>query len=343
MLLKELSEAMGVSGQEQEIREILRNKVRDLADNVYTDALGNLIVYKKGNGDSLKVMVAAHMDEIGLMITKITESGLLKFRPFGIDPRVLPSKSVVIGEKKVPGVIGAPPIHLQKKDHDTPFSLEDMYIDIGTTREDDAKEIINPGDAATFTTKCEMIGDGKIKGKAFDDRAGCAVLVELLKEDWPFDFYGVFTVQEEVGARGAETAAYSIEPDLALVIEGTSASDVPETNEHGYSTALDKGPALTLMDRSIIPHRGLLMALEETARSRDIPYQFRRATAGGTDAGKIHLSRQGIPSAVISIPCRYIHSPVSVLSLADLENTEKLLKAFLNTLGKGGIEIEGLN
>ncbi|MEC9488753.1 MAG: M42 family metallopeptidase, partial [Halanaerobium sp.] len=326
-----------------EVRNLIRDKVSRFVDEIYTDTMGNLIAHKKGNQAGPKVMVAAHMDEIGAMVTGITEEGLLKFRPFGVAPRVLPAKIVLVGKDKVKGVIGAPPIHLQKKDQDRPFELDDLYIDIGADKEEEAKKLVKIGDPVVFATKCEEIGDGKIKGKSFDDRAGCAVLIELLKLKWPLDLYGVFTVQEEVGARGAATAAYRIKPDLALVLEGTSASDVPDIKEHGYSTTLEQGPALTLMDRSVIPHQGLVRALEATAKGKDIPYQYRRATVGGTDAGKIHLTKEGIPSAVISIPCRYIHSPVSILAREDLVNTERLLKEFLSSLGEGGIKIEGIN
>ena len=336
MLLKKLSEAAGVSSNENEVRDIIKKEIEDKVDSFRTDVMGNLIAVKGENKKGPKMMLAAHMDEIGLMITAIEKNGLLKFRPVGgIDKRVLVSKPVFVGEKKVKGVIGAKAIHLQKPaERKKPIPYSNLYIDIGADSKDEAKKSVSKGDFVTFNTKFSQLGINHAKGKAFDDRVGCAALIDLLKYDYDFPVYAVFAVQEEVGLRGAARAAYDIDPDLALVVEGTSASDVPETDEHGYSTTVDKGPALTVMDSSVIASKKILQGLTNTAEENDIPYQYRRANVGGTDAGKINLTREGIPAAVVSLPCRYIHSPVSLISLTDYDYLKELLKSYLHQLNK---------
>ena len=336
MLLKKLSEAVGVSSNENEVRDIIKEEIDDLVDSYRTDVMGNLIAVKGAKKDGPRVMLAAHMDEIGLMITAIEKNGLLKFRPVGgIDKRVLVSKPVYVGENKIKGVIGSKAIHLQQPDErKKPIPLRELYIDIGVDSREEAQKSVNKGDFVSFNTKFSQLGINHAKGKAFDDRVGCAAMIDLLKHDYDFPLYTVFAVQEEVGLRGAARAAYDINPDLAIVIEGTSASDVPETDEHGYSTTVDKGPALTVMDNSVIASKNILNGLIDTAEQKNIPYQYRRANVGGTDAGTINLTREGIPAAVISLPCRYIHSPVSLISLSDYDHLKDLTKIYLQQLNK---------
>lgn len=344
MLLKALTEAFGVSGQEQEVREILRNHVHPHCDEVETDSIGNLIAVRRGSkNDGPKVMIAAHMDEIGLMVTFIEKSGVLRFSPVGgIDPRVLVSKAVYVGKNRVPGVIGAKPVHLQKKDEaDKPFELDGLFIDIGAKDRDEAEKLVKPGDGAVFATEYSEVGTGRAKAKAFDDRVGCAVAAEILAQDrrWSFTLQAVFTVQEEVGARGAQIAAYRLEPDLALALEGTTASDVPGSKEHQYSTALGKGPALTHTDASLVSDARIVRRLIEVAEAANIPFQFRELAVGGTDAGRIHLIREGIPAAVVSVPTRYIHSPVSIIDKNDFNNAVKLVAAFLDSIEERGLPL----
>ncbi|MBF8436743.1 M42 family metallopeptidase [Halanaerobiaceae bacterium Z-7014] len=339
MLLEKMINATGISSREKEIRDLIREEIKDNVDEIYTDKMGNLIASKGKEKDGPKVMLAAHMDEVGLMITEITSDGLLKFQPVGgIDKRVLVSKPVLVGEDKMAGVIGAKAIHLQKKsERDKPIDFDNLYIDIGVNSKKEAEKHVDLGDVAVFSTKYEELGNGRVIGKAFDDRVGCSIIAELTEYDFDMPVYFVFTVQEEVGLRGAGVAAFDIAPDLALVLEGTTAADVPENKEHRYSTSVGKGPALTLMDRTVIADKNILTGLIEVAEDNGIDYQFRRTDAGGNDAGAISLSREGVPSAVISLPCRYIHSPLSLIDLDDYNKMNKLVKLYLERLARKGI------
>ncbi len=331
MYLKELSELDGVSGDEGRVRKFIEEKIKDKVDSLKVDVLGNLIAFKKGTRSNRKFVLAAHMDEVGLMVIGADSSGFLRFEPVGgIDRRVLVAKQVLVGPDRVPGVIGSKPIHLQKRnERNTPLQWQELYIDIGAKDKAEAEKLAPLGTAVIFATSFKQLSDDIVMGKAFDDRVGCSVLLELLKEDYDCSLVCAFTVQEEVGLRGAGPAAYSADPDLALVIEGTTASDVPGVPEHGHATSVGKGPALTIMDRTSIPARPLVEKLRQVALEENIPIQYRRATTGGTDAGKIHLTKGGIPVAGVSVPCRYIHSPASVASLGDIEKTVRLVKGFL--------------
>lgn len=340
MFLKELSEASGISSREQEIRDLIREYVKPNVDEVFTDSLGNLYAVKGKDKEGPKVMLAAHMDEVGLMITNIEKNGLLRFSPVGgVDPRVLVSKPVAIGKNKVIGVIGAKAIHLQRpEERSQVLGYDDLYIDIGASDDDEAKKLVKTGDVAVFTTKFQELGD-LLLGKAFDDRAGCTALIELTKCDFTCPVYFVFTVQEEVGLRGAGPASYRVAPDVALVLEGTTASDVGETDEANYSTTLGEGPAVTIMDRSVISHPGVVSMLFRLATENGIPLQMKRTITGGTDAGKISLSRGGVPTAVMAVPCRYIHSPVTVMNYNDLQHMVKLAEIFVQEIAQKGVEL----
>jgi putative aminopeptidase FrvX len=350
-LLQSLSNAFGPSGSEDAVREVVIGALRAHVDELRVDALGNLHALKRGTGRfALRVMAAAHMDEVSLMITGIESDGTLRFRPAGgIDDRVLLGKVVRVGSERILGVIGVKPVHLLKANERTAvIKIDGQRIDIGAENKDAAARLVKPGDYAVFATQYGLLGAGLpagsgrrraasrpqlVKGKAFDDRAGCTVLVEVLRgKRLPFDLHAAFTVQEEIGLRGARVAAHAIDPHAAFVLEGTTADDLPKDKDVSQSTVLGAGPALTVMDRSLLADHALLEHVQKSARALHIATQFKQPGTGGTDGGAIHLARAGVPTAVISVPCRYIHSPVAVLDVTDLENTIKLTRAALERL-----------
>ncbi|RLC91125.1 MAG: M42 family peptidase [Chloroflexi bacterium] len=344
MILRELSEAFGVSGNEGDVRAIVLDAVRGHVDAVKVDALGNVLAFKRGTGrQRMRVMLAAHMDEVGLMVVGHDNDGFLRVKAVGgIDPRLLPGTILQVGSERIPGVIGVKPIHLLKKEeHEKVPKLEDLVVDIGAKNKDEARKLAPLGTYATFATRFRELGP-TVSGKAFDDRAGCAVLVELLRgERFRFDLHAAFTVQEEVGLRGARVAAYAIEPDCAFALEGTIADDIPKDKDISPTTELGKGPAITVMDRSFIADRRLVRLLTSTAEELGIPYQIKQPGVGGTDAGVIHLTRKGVPSVTVAVPCRYIHSPVALLSLDDFNNTVRLMRQSLSRLTRRALEREG--
>lgn len=341
MLLEQLSMASGVSGNEKEVRDIIKEAVQDRVDEMHVDNLGNLITVKKGKKSGPKVMIAAHMDEVGLMITWVEKNGMLRFTTVGgIDRRVLQGKAVLVGPNRLPGVIGSKPIHRQDPaERSKPMAINQLFIDIGAKSKEDAEKKVKIGDYVIFATKFAEIGDGKYKGKALDDRVGCLVLMETLKNSYSMPVYGVFTTMEEIGTRGAAVSAHAIDPDLGIVLEGTVCADFMFDVPEGHATSSGAGPALSLMDASSIANKKMVQKLVELADKNKIPYQFRRATSGGNDAGRISLTRKGVPACSISVPCRYIHSPVSVVSKSDIDNAVKLLGLFLKSIEQGGLSL----
>lgn len=334
-LLKQLTEAVGVSGEEKEIRRLIRDLIADHVDEWHVDALGNLIATKKGTGESdLRVLVDAHMDEVGLMITEIGNDGMLKFAPVGgFDDRALLGKVVQIGSKKLTGVIGAKPIHLlEGGQYESVVKLDTMRIDVGAKNKEAANGNVKIGDRAAFVTPYEELGPTAV-GKAFDNRAGCAALIELLRaQPYPFDLIAAFTVQEEVGLRGAEVAAYSAQPDAALVLECTPAYDLPNENDVSPNVALGQGPSIYVMDRGTIQDPRLVAHITRTAVAHDIPYQIRQPGGGGTNTAAIQRAGAGIPAATIAVPGRYAHTPTMMINLEDYANVVKLAEATLRSL-----------
>ncbi len=335
MILKELSEAIGVSGNEGGARAVILDAIREHVDEVKVDALGNILAFKRGTGrDRLRVMLSAHMDEIGLMVVGHDGDGFLRVNAVGgIDPRLLPGTAVQVGPECIPGVIGVKPIHLVKGDEaEKVLQIEDLVVDVGARNKDEAKKLAPLGTTIAFAMRFRELGP-TVSGKAFDDRAGCAVLVDLVRgERFRCDLHAAFTVQEEVGLRGAQVAAYAIAPDCAFALEGTVADDIPKDKDTSPTSELGKGPAITVMDRSFIADRRLVRLLTGTAEALGIPYQFKQPGVGGTDSGAIHQTRQGVPAATVAVPCRYIHSPVSILSLDDFNNTVRLMRESLARL-----------
>ena len=337
MLLKKLTEANGISGNEKEVRDLIIGEIKDHVDSLEVDKIGNIIVYKKGNSNDKTLMVTAHMDEVGLIVKDIDNSGLMKFMTVGgIDKRILVSKKVTIGKDRVSGVIGAKPIHLQsRKEWKNALDIDDLYIDIGATSKEDALKYVDIGDYVSFQTEYREFGDNLIKAKALDNRVGCSLLIDLIKQIEDIEFYGVFTVMEELGLRGAGPAAFRIEPDIAIILEGTVCYEMPDLDSHQIPTQLNKGPAISLLDRTTIYNHELRKKIVKIAESKNISYQFRKTSMGGNDSGKIHTSKQGSTSLTLSVPCRYIHGPVSVMSMVDYKSTSELLLEVLNEYKRG--------
>lgn len=329
-LLERLSTARGIAGNEGALRAILREAIAPHVDAIEVDNLGNLIARKEPGEPgprSLRVMLAAHMDEVGFMVVKVNDDGTIKFRSVGgIDARILPAKRVRIGEKAIPGVVLQKPVHLQSNnDRNSVASIDGLVIDTGGANG------IQPGDMITFESSYGQVGR-LLKGKAFDDRVGCLTLVELLKRDYACTVVGVFTVQEEIGLRGAGVAAYAVEPDVAFALEGTVADDLPKEQDISPTTELGKGPAISVMDRSAYADRRLVDLLVRTAQEQEILYQFKQPGIGGTDVGTIHLAREGVPSVAVAVPCRYIHAPAALLDPQDVVHTIELMAGTLQRL-----------
>ena len=331
-LLEKLTNAVAVSGDEGEIRKIVRAEIEGIADEIKTDAMGNLLVTKRGKGKNrLRIMLAAHMDEIGFMLVNKESDGIFQFETIGgIDPRQLAGKPILVGREKVPGVIGSAPIHLVSADErGSKIPLKSLRIDVGL-----GKPKVKVGDRATFATKFLRMGDS-IRAKALDDRLGVAILIELLKNaPANIDLLAAFTVQEELGLRGAKIAAHALAPDLALAIDSTPAYDFPmhDGSENiRYNTKLGAGPAIYTLDGRTLSDPRIVRWLSETGDEKKIPYQYRQPGGGGTDAGSIHLSLAGIPTGSVSVPGRYAHTAMGLCRIKDWEHSLNLLhEALLN-------------
>ncbi|MCQ1535169.1 M42 family metallopeptidase [Methanosarcina sp. KYL-1] len=327
-LLEKFTNAHGISGSEGEIRKLLEKELEPYVDSIRTDTMGNLIATRKGKGPS--VMLAAHMDEIGLMVKYIDDNGFLRFVGIGgwFDQTLLNQRVVVHGNKgSIPGVIGSKPPHVMKdEDRKKPVKLEDMFIDIGAKDREDAGNLgVEIGTPVSTDRTFVPLANGKVTSKAFDNRAGVVILVEVMKqlEELQVDanVYAVGTVQEEVGLKGAKTSAFGLIPDLALALDTTIPGDHPGISKTDSALEIGKGPVITVADasgRGLIAHPQVLRWLKDTAAENEIPYQLGVGSGGTTDATSIHLTREGIPTGTVSIATRYIHSPVEVLDTADV-------------------------
>lgn len=333
--LKELCALSGVSSREDAVRDYIRAQAAPYADSIRVDVMGNLIIEKKGAvPGGKKLMLAAHMDEVGLMVHTITDEGYLKFSTVGgIDRRVLIGKRVLVGEQQLPGVIGLKAYHLTGAEEEKKVpKLKEFYIDIGAKDGEEARNYVSPGDVAVFDSDIVEFGHELLKAKAIDDRIGCAVMVELLKEDLPMDCTFAFTVQEEVGTRGAFGAAFSVTPDIALVLEGTTAADLPDMADRQKVCAPGKGPVVPYMDGGAVYDRELFELLRSLTVENKIPWQTKEYVSGGTDAGAIQRSKSGVRVAAISAAVRYLHTPSSVASLEDCRNILMLARCFLKAV-----------
>lgn len=332
MVLKELCALRGPSGNEHAVRDYIIEKATPLADSVTVDRMGNVIAFKKGTDpDGRHVLLDAHMDEVGMIVQGINDNGLISYLTVGgIDPRVVVSKRVRVGEDAVPGVIGAKAIHLQSvEEYHSVLSHDQLYIDIGAKNRDEAAGKVKPGDYVTFDSDWVEFGDMMVKSRALDDRVGCMVLLSLLEGEYPCDITCAFTVQEEVGLRGAHCAAGHIHPDCALILEGTTANDLGDVPEHLRVCSPGKGVAISFMDRASIGHKDMGRAVRDLAAEKGIPWQFKSYTSGGNNGGAVQRETFGVPVTVLSVPCRYIHSASSVCSFRDIDAMYQLAEAFL--------------
>lgn len=323
--LKEMCNLNGTSGHEDKIREYIISKIGSHPYRV--DPLGNLIVEVKGNKRAKnKLMICAHMDEVGIIATSILENGLIKFITVGgIDAAILVGKSVVF-ENGTTGVIGIKPTHLSfGEDKTTVPPLDSLLIDIGCDTKSDTAKFVEIGDTAVFTNNFVTMGD-KLLSKAIDDRAGCAIMLELIKEGLEYDTVFAFTVQEEVGLRGAKTATFSIDPEYAIVLEATTAADIIDVEESEQVCVLGKGAAVSFMDRATIYNPALFRTAFELAKENNIKIQPKTKVAGGNDAGSVHCSRGGVYTLTVNTPCRYIHSNSCVCHKDDLFSAKQLTK-----------------
>lgn len=316
--IKSLTGAFGVSGNEEEIRETIISQIKGKVDEIKVDALGNLFAVKKGTNK--KIMLAAHMDEIGIIVTHIDDRGFLRFSNIGgVSPFVSFGQRVRFKNGTI-GVVGKE----EKLDDIKNLKLSNLYIDIGVHSRADAEKYVKVGDVASFVGEAILQGD-MVVSKTLDDRAACAILVETIKNlpETNNEIYFVFTVQEELGLRGAKTAAYQLEADYAIAVDVTSTGDTPESKL--MEVTVGKGPAIKIKDNSVMCHKDVIGLIKNKAEENNIPYQFEILEHGGTDAGSIHISGGGIPTGAISIPTRFIHTPSEYASLKDMENCVKLL------------------
>ena len=341
-LQEELSTLIGVSGHEDDVSNFILELIKkeNLADEVWIDPLGNVLAIKNGTNGKERILLDAHIDEIGFMVSHIEKNGFLRFVPIGgWDTRILLGQSVKVRSKVgelYHGIIGSKPPHITSlEERRKSVKIPDMYIDLGMNSiEEVSNNNIFIGVTGTLFSPFVDFPNNMVRGKAFDDRTGCNVLIHilrLLKEDPSFKdtILFNFAVQEEIGGRGAITGAFNLKPTIALAIENTTAADVPGIKDAEIPSYIGKGPAITVADKSMISSPKVNDRLVRNAEIDNIPYQYKKPMSGGTDAGKIHISREGVPSSVVSVPCRYIHSPTSLLKLDDILSTIHLIDAFI--------------
>lgn len=343
-ILKTLTETPGISGYEMPVRKVLTEYLTPQSCELQADNLGSLVARKDGENGDPKIMLVAHMDEVGLMVTKITDEGFIKFQKLGgwYDPVLLDQKvQIYTSNSRITGVIGAKAPHiLTPEEKKQPVTINSMFIDIGATDKEEVESLgIRSGDPVVPFSQFEMCVNSKtFMAKALDDRSGCAMIIEILREldqcNHPGTVYGVMTVQEEIGIRGAGTSVSVVKPDLAIVLDVTVATDTPDIalNEVVSKTYLGKGPIICFYDASMIPHIPLRDFVVDTAEENNIPYQIEIMPGGGTDAGKIHVYHQGVPSIVIGIPVRYIHDHIGIANIDDYHKAIKLVLELIKKL-----------
>lgn len=334
-MLKDLTDAKGIPGNEKEPRDVMKAYISPYADDVFTDNLGSLIAKKTGEANGPKIMVAGHLDEVGFMVTRIDDKGFVYFQTVGgwWSQVMLAQRVTIMGsDGDVTGVIGSKPPHiLSAEARKKPVDIKDMFIDIGATSKKEAMEFgVKPGNSVVpYFEFTQLKNDKMLLAKAWDNRIGCAIAIEVLKQlkgqDHPNIVYGVGTIQEEVGLRGAKTSANMIEPDIGFGVDVGIAGDTPGITDNEADSKLGKGPQIILYDASMISHKGVRDLVVKTAEDHDIPFQYASIAGGGTDSGSIHLTANGVPSLSITIATRYIHSHAAILHRDDFENAVKLI------------------
>ena len=329
----------GTSGREHAVRNAILDEIASLGLQAQVDALGNVLVHKEGKArPNKKVMLSAHMDEVALMVTAISNDGTLKFDMVGgVSASAVIGRQVYVGKQGIPGVIGATPVHHLSGDaRKTPPKMSALAVDIGASSKAEAEKLVRLGDVVYFDTSAQFFGDGCIAEKAIDDRFGCVLLLDLLKQDLPYDTEFAFVVQEEVGLRGAGVAARTISPDIALIFEATTASDVPDSVGADKVCKLGGGAVISFIDGRTVYDAQLYDLAVDTAEKANIPWQTKTKIAGGNDAGSIQSAGSGVRVLAISVPCRYLHSPVCVIRESDAQNCEKLAEALIPAIQEMG-------
>ncbi|GIN60196.1 peptidase M28 [Robertmurraya siralis] len=342
LMLKELTDAKGIPGNEREPREVMKKYIAPFSDEVTTDGLGSLIAKKIGKEGGPKIVVAGHLDEVGFMVTQIDDKGFLRFQTVGgwwSQVMLAQRVTIVTSKGDVTGVIGSKPPHiLSPEARKKPVEIKDMFIDIGASSREEAQEWgVKPGDMVVPYFEFTVMNNEKmLLAKAWDNRIGCAIAIDVLKqlkgENHENIVYGVGNVQEEVGLRGAKTASYKIKPDIGFAVDVGIAGDTPGISEKEAMSKMGKGPQILLYDASMVSHKGLRDFVTGVADELNIPYQFDLVAGGGTDAGSIHLSHEGVPSLAISVATRYIHSHAAMLHRDDYENAVKLIAEVIKRL-----------
>ncbi len=330
-MIKELEKLClldGISGDEGQIRDYIISRIEKRAD-ITVDPLGNVIAFVKGQKRAKnRIMVSAHMDEVGMIVTYINSDGTLRAAPVGgIDPRVVFGQRVRVGKNDTLGVIGGAAIHnLSPEERKLSVPFDKIVVDIGTNCLEESRALVSLGDSIRFISGFESFGDCKIKCKAIDDRAGCAIMLKMIEDGMKYDTYFTFVVQEEIGLRGSKCAAYSVDPDIAIVLESTTAADIPSASGADRVCELGKGAVVSYMDRSTVYDKVLYAMAFEIAEKNGISCQTKTRIAGGNDAGAIHLSKGGVKTCAISLPCRYLHSPSCIIDSRDLNSCFDLVK-----------------
>lgn len=336
-ILKTLCDEYGISGNESTVASRIIEMIEDYADSYYVDNLGSVIAFKKGaRTPAKKILIDAHTDEVGMIVTGFAADGGLCFTTVGgVDARVILGRRVLVGEDRIPGVIGTKAIHMQsEEERKTAVPVDKLYIDIGCSSKEEAQALVDYGDEVCFPADFGTFGNGYLKGKAIDDRFGCAVMVELIRSELPCDCWFSFSVQEEVGCRGAAASAFAVAPDYAIVLETTTAADLAGVSEPKSVCTLGKGAVVGFMDRGTVYPRDLYKLCHQLGAEKGIPVQTKTMVAGGNDARSIHQAAGGIKTIAVSAPSRYLHSPFCVVKESDLTAVRDLTRALIEKLGE---------